>query len=110
MSQKQETSGKALLCELQATGRYLFHGSGARVEQFEPRQAKNFVAGQKLDDDRPGVHASPLAEIAIFMGLIHRGNCPKGSFCRYVLVEGEDVSPAGDLTASGDAFHCPRRY
>lgn len=98
-------SGKALLRQLEATGQFLFHGTGQHIERFEPRQATNYVDGQNIDDDAPGVHASPLADIAIFMGLIHRGNCPAGSYCRYEFVDGAVRFEASQKTL--DQLHHP---
>lgn len=89
MMRELSGTGKALLKQLEATGRFLFHGTGQPIERFEPRQATNYLDGAHVDDDAPGVHASPLADIAIFMGLIHRGNCPAGSYCRYEFADGE---------------------
>ncbi len=31
-----------------------------------------------MEDDKPGVHASPLSDIAITMALINIQNCPEG--------------------------------
>jgi hypothetical protein len=97
---------KTLLHELQASGKYVFHGSGIQVnERFEPRQAYDFVDGQKRPDDLPGVHASPHADIAIFMALIQRRNCPMGSYCSFGLEAGELHFRASQMTL--DQLHDP---
>lgn len=58
------------LSELERQGKYVFHGSGKRLEQLEPRQAYTTVDGQSVKDGVPAIHASELADYAIFMALI----------------------------------------
>ncbi|HCI05155.1 TPA: hypothetical protein DEX28_00210 [Patescibacteria group bacterium] len=76
--ENRNKKGKDLLLELEKTGQYLFHGSENEIEIFEPHQAYNFINGKKTKDDKPGVHASPFAEVAVFMSLINNKNCPAG--------------------------------
>lgn len=58
------------LKELERQGKYVFHGSGKRIEQLEPRQAFTTVDGQSIKDGEPAIHASELIDYAIFMALI----------------------------------------
>ena len=64
--------------ELEATGHYVFHGSGAIADSLEPRQAHNYIDGIQHPDGDPAVFASSLADYAIFMGIINKKNCPEG--------------------------------
>ncbi len=72
------TPEKQELLRLEATGDYVFHGSDSDIEEFEPRQAHNFIDGENHPDGDPAVFASSVAEYAIFMALINKTNCPKG--------------------------------
>ena len=54
------------LKEFEETELYVFHGTKADVEELEPRQAIDNVTGP---DDEPGVHASQIADYAIFMAV-----------------------------------------
>tara|TARA_B100000745_G_scaffold242943_1_gene165246 strand:- start:15108 stop:15551 length:444 start_codon:yes stop_codon:yes gene_type:complete len=69
---------KKKLEELEKEGNFIFHGSGLVVEEFEPRQAHNYVDGKNIPDDKPAIFASPFADYAIFMALINKVNCPEG--------------------------------
>lgn len=71
-------TSKDFLNQLEKEGSYVFHGSEYKLEILEPRQAYTIVDGKKIDDDKPSVHASPVADIAIFMALINKLNCPGG--------------------------------
>lgn len=71
-------SGRETLLNLEAKGEYVFHGSENNLDTLEPRQAHTVVDGEKQDDDEPGVHASPFADIAILMALINSTNCKEG--------------------------------
>lgn len=73
-----QQSGKEKLIGLEREGEYVFHGSGFVVDEFEPRQAHNYVDGENIPDDKPAIFASPFADYAIFMALINKVNCPKG--------------------------------
>ncbi|MEK7554563.1 MAG: hypothetical protein AAB518_01075 [Patescibacteria group bacterium] len=61
-----ESPERKQLRELEATDSYVFHGTNVDVEQLEPRQAIDTIAGS---DDEPGVHASQVADYAIFMAV-----------------------------------------
>ena len=77
---------RQLLAELERSGNYVFHGSSKRIDIFEPRQATNRKNGKPVPDDRPGIHASTLIDIAIFMAIVSEDNCHKkfhGSFSYY---------------------------
>ena len=73
-------SGREILKELESGGKYLFHGSRELgVQELEPRQAYSFTdKDNKIPIDKPGVFASPRADIAIFVSIINRRNCPDG--------------------------------
>lgn len=78
-----ESPERMRLRELEADGRWVFHGSGSKIDgTLEPRQAINH---KKVDseivampDDKPAVFATPLADIAIFMAIINRNNVVDG--------------------------------
>lgn len=72
-------SGREILKNLETEGKYVFHGSeNPNISALEPRQAYTIVDGQKVEDEKPAVHASPFADIAIEMALINIKNCPEG--------------------------------
>lgn len=80
------------LRKLETEGKYVFHGSeDANITTFEPRQAYSFENGKKVEDDKPAVHASPFADVAILMALINRKNCPGGFDSGFKYVEGKAV-------------------
>ncbi len=71
--------GRELLMNLEAEGKYVFHGSeNAHIQVLEPRQAFTLEEGVEVEDDKPAVHATPFADIAILMALINMKNCPEG--------------------------------
>lgn len=77
---KIESREKLRLQELEAEGKWVFHGSGSKIEVLEPRQAHNHTKdGVAIPDDKPAVFASPSADIAIFMSIFNKNNAPKGS-------------------------------
>lgn len=58
------------LHELEATGRYVFHGSSiADIEDMEPRQAFNWESSMKCEDGDPCIATTPYADIAIFRSI-----------------------------------------
>src|SRR3989344_8234401 len=61
-----ESSERQRLRELEETGLYVFHGTKAEAEELEPRQAVDTITGP---DDDPGIHASQVADYAIFMAV-----------------------------------------
>lgn len=67
---KPSKSSFLTLQELERQGQYVFHGSGKRLEQLEPRQAFTTVDDQSVEDGVPAIHASELVDYAIFMALI----------------------------------------
>ncbi len=71
-------SSKELL-QLEESDGYLFHGSGVRLEELEPRQAHTIVNGEHVPDGPPAIFASPHSQYAIFMAIINHINCPQGS-------------------------------
>lgn len=75
---EQFSQEKQRLLDLESTGEYVFHGSDSDTEEFEPRQAHNFIKGENHPDGDPAIFASSVAEYAIFMALINKTNCPKG--------------------------------
>ncbi len=67
------------LSNLEKSGDYLFHGSGYKVDILQPHQAYNFTQDErKVPDDKPGVHATPNTDIAIFMAIFSEPNMPTG--------------------------------
>jgi hypothetical protein len=66
------------LSALEASGKYVFHGSPYEVEEFEPRQAHDFIDGEQFPDGEPAIFASPRADYAFFMAIINKVNCPAG--------------------------------
>ncbi|OGY39545.1 MAG: hypothetical protein A2418_03265 [Candidatus Brennerbacteria bacterium RIFOXYC1_FULL_41_11] len=83
--ENKNKKGRDLLLELERTGQYVFHGSeDGEIEVFEPRQAFNFIGGKKVEDDKPGVHATPVVAVAIFMALFNGKNCPQGFSSSFV--------------------------
>ncbi len=74
-----ELSGREKLQNLEASGKYLFHGSeDPNIDSFEPRQAHNYRDGIQEPDGEPAVFASDKADYAILMALVNKKNCPKG--------------------------------
>lgn len=71
-------TGKQKLVELENENKYVFHGSGFIIEEFEPRQAHNFIEGQQISDGERAVFTSQYADYAVFMALVNEVNCPKG--------------------------------
>ncbi|NCS99149.1 hypothetical protein GW764_03100 [Candidatus Parcubacteria bacterium] len=79
------------LRELEKTGKYLFHGSSEYINSvFVPRQAYNDKAGKRLNDDKPGVHSTPILDIAIFMATVTRKNAPDNFHSRF-HTEGDEI-------------------
>jgi hypothetical protein len=66
------------LLVLEATGKYVFHGSGHEIEEFEPRQAYNYREGKHVPDGEPAIYASPSVNYAWFMAVVNEVNCPNG--------------------------------
>lgn len=65
-TETDESPERKQLRELETTGSYVFHGSSADIEELAPRQAVDTVTGP---DDEPGIHASQVADYAIFMAV-----------------------------------------
>lgn len=78
------SESKKRLKDLEQHDAYVFHGSGARIERLEPRQAQTIVDGKMIDDGPPAIYASSLLDYAVFMALLNIENCPAGfrSSCR----------------------------
>ncbi|OHA89687.1 MAG: hypothetical protein A2741_01905 [Candidatus Zambryskibacteria bacterium RIFCSPHIGHO2_01_FULL_43_27] len=79
---KIESPERARLRELEMEGKFLFHGSGYKIDRLKPRQAHNYPTNskeEKIPDDKPAVFATPYADTAIFMAVINKPNAPKGS-------------------------------
>lgn len=79
--QKQAPDGRKLLNQLEKTGRFVFHGSPRQLQKLEPQQQKNFdyERGRLLNDGKPAVCATQIAEVAIFRALVHQGWTSFGS-------------------------------
>ena len=72
-------SGREILKKLESEGKYVFHGSeDGSLKTLEPRQAYTFKGKEEVPDGKPAVHASPFTDVAIFMAIINKRNCPKG--------------------------------
>ncbi len=67
------------LIDMEKTERFVFHGSGLRLEKLEPRQAYTVIDGVNLPDGPPAVFATHLVDYALFMALINSDTCPLGT-------------------------------
>jgi hypothetical protein len=79
---------KERLKELEAEGKYVFHGSALKLDVLEPRQAYNYPDNSpegKEPDHKPAVFASPLSEVAIFMAVVNVKNAPLGARAGFTL-------------------------
>lgn len=72
------SQNKNKLLELEKTGQFVFHGSEFEIEEFEPRQAFNYINQEQIPDGDPAVFASNVADYAILMAIINKTNCPRG--------------------------------
>jgi len=72
------SDAKKELLALEEAGKYVFHGSGMLVGNFQPQQAYN----DSLPDGESAIFASPRLEYAIFMALLNKENCPAGYHAR----------------------------
>ena len=70
---------RAKLELLQLDEQFVFHGSGLKILELEPRQAHTVIEGVKTPDGEPSVYASDLVDYAIFMALINKENCPRST-------------------------------
>ena len=74
-----ESPERMRLRELEAEGKWVFHGSGEQIDVLEPQQAYNYQSvGKQIPDDSPAVFASPYADIAIFMSIFNKSNISRG--------------------------------
>lgn len=75
-----ESFERTKLRELESESKWVFHGSGSKIETLEPRQAHNYPKNseEKNPDDKPAVFASPFADIAIFMSIVNETNVSQG--------------------------------
>lgn len=68
----EQLSGKELLQTLEDSGKYVFHGSYQKLDEFEPRQSMTLDQnGKEIPDGPPAVFASDRADLAIFRALIN---------------------------------------
>ncbi|MCF7834281.1 MAG: hypothetical protein K9L98_01805 [Candidatus Pacebacteria bacterium] len=75
----QESKGRVRLKKLEKEGKWVFHGSGLKINILEPHQAYNYPksSGTKgVPDDKPAVFASVFADVAIFMAVVNKLNAP----------------------------------
>jgi hypothetical protein len=70
------SEGKKTLQKLEATGRYVFHGTSEDIETLEPRQAIDTETGL---DGPPAVFASDRIDYAIFMAIVNAYTCAGSS-------------------------------
>lgn len=89
MNQQQESPERRQLRELESTGSYVFHGTGANVGELQPQQAVDTMTGP---DDEPGIHASQVADYAIFMAVA----APLGHSRSGATVSDESSTPIMD--------------
>ena len=76
------------LSTLEKTHLYLFHGSGYKLKKLSPKQAYSWTSkGVKIKDGKPAVYASDYFQIATFMALINKKNCPKGYWSGFTLTK-----------------------
>lgn len=73
------SEAKRKLFHIEVMGKYVFHGSDGDIEEFEPRQAHNYVNGTNIPDGEPAIFAISKADYAIFLAIVNKHNCPKGS-------------------------------
>ena len=78
------------LLQLEKEDAYLFHGSGAVVKKFEPRQAFNYTDGVRVPDGSPAIFASPSLDCAMFRAIISDANFPHGAYSAWSW-SGSDV-------------------
>lgn len=79
------------LRELEKIGKYLFHGSAENINStLIPKQAYTNRKGKRVEDDKPGVHTTPILDIAIFMATVTRKNAPENFHSRF-HAEGEKI-------------------
>lgn len=79
------------LLELERTEKYLFHGSGFKIDKLEPRQAYNYPSAShkgRIPDGKPAVFASDKAGVAVFMSIFSSPNFSRG--LRSGISESED--------------------
>ncbi|MBS1956933.1 MAG: hypothetical protein JST89_22280 [Cyanobacteria bacterium SZAS-4] len=79
------SESRARLELLQLDEQSLFHGSGLKILELEPRQAYTIIDGVNTPDGEPAIYASQFIDYAIFMALINKENCPTStrSSCSY---------------------------
>lgn len=70
--------GLKQLLELEQDDRYVFHGSGLRLQVLHPMQAFTEINGAKVPDGPPALFATQFRDYAIFMALINPETCPDG--------------------------------
>lgn len=88
-----ESPERMRLRDLEAEGRWVFHGSGSKIDGgLEPRQAYNHPnnSGESgVPDGEPAVFATPVADVAIFMSIINKHNAPKGARSGFGNTDGD---------------------
>lgn len=80
------------LLELEKEGKYLFHGSGFKMEKLEPRQAHSYPNKNdegKIPDGEPAVFAADRSDIAVFMAIISPPNAQKGLRSGFTETKGQ---------------------
>lgn len=98
-------SGREKLLSLEASGKYLFHGSESPdIDSFEPRQAYNYTEGVHEPDGEPAVFASDKADYAILMAIVNKRNCPEGYESSAGTVNDEEGNIILELKVKKSAF------
>ena len=80
---------KEELLRLEQTGEYVFHGTGADLDELHPQQAIDIEKGP---DGSPAVFASSKADYAIFMAIVHKKNAPEGTHSKAGATSFDDGS------------------
>lgn len=79
-ARREPGEGKKLLHELEASNRYVFHGSPIpNIQELKLSQSENLSSGRLEKHGPPSVTASPYADIAIFRALVNQDATQFGS-------------------------------
>jgi len=82
-SKSEKSEARILLHELEATKKYVFHGSpNPDTQELELRQPHDFSTGKKEKHGEPCIAASPYADIAIFRAVMRHDYTGFGSHGR----------------------------
>ena len=90
ISKEEKKSVREKLLSLEKEGKFVFHGSAAKLDYLEPQQAFNFDIQAKKNEKHgePCVAATPFADIAIFRAIINKKNFPDEFTSRFSFDDG----------------------